>query len=75
MVSSSYGRQRYSGPRWFEIAWQTSLTAADAVLSAIPKVLAVIPRDPVSFKKYNATATFFSALNALWLGDFGFGEM
>ena len=42
--------KKYFGPRYFDIALQTEIIMAEAVHTAIPKVLAAMPKDPVSFK-------------------------
>ena len=59
----------YFGPRLLEIALQTSVTVIEAVQTATPKVLAVIRIEPVSFKKYNVSPNFFSAVKVLLFGD------
>ena len=49
----------YFGPIFFVFTSHTSAMTADVVLIATPKVFAVIPREPVSLKKYSVNASFF----------------
>lgn len=47
----------------------------DAVQIAMPKLLAVIFKEPGSFEKYAVNVTFFEALKALLFGDRRSGEI
>ena len=63
----------YFKPRCSVIALQTSWIIFDALDKAIPNMLAVISKDPVSFKKYKVMAHFLSPGIILQLGDKIFG--
>ena len=63
------------GPNSFIINVHVSVIILEAVFIALPKALAVIHSEPVSFRKYNVTANFLSALTAQLLGLFGFGAI
>ena len=46
----------------------------DKVQATMPKLLAVVLKEPVSFKKYKVTAILFPTLRVLLLRDQGSGE-